>query len=328
MKRFCPECGKTSEWEIISRPEEFDIKGEIITVENQVLICPECKAEYEDMNSEVDPYNQAYEEYRRRKGMVYPAQIVAFRKKYDLTQKELSELLGFGGVTLSRYENGALQDEAHDQLLRFIMQPVNLLNTIKQKPNIIVGTKNDHLSEILGKEITTNFLLQDFYKNSTANEFTGNRPFEISKTTNLIRFFTYRIRVFKTKLLKLMFYADFSTFKDIGNSITGLKYAHLPHGPVPDNYNFLLASLQVIDTAITSEFQSYGDLEGEEYISTEPPDYDAFESFELSMIRIIQTKFAKLNCKEIEEYSHKEKGYKETHNGELISYQYAKDLQI
>jgi hypothetical protein len=35
--------------------------------------------------------------------------------------------LGQGGATLSRYENGALQSEAHDQLLKLVMQPENLL---------------------------------------------------------------------------------------------------------------------------------------------------------------------------------------------------------
>jgi uncharacterized protein YegP (UPF0339 family) len=35
-------------------------------------------------------------------------------------------LLGFGDVTIHRYENGALQDAAHDRLLRLIREPANL----------------------------------------------------------------------------------------------------------------------------------------------------------------------------------------------------------
>jgi putative zinc finger/helix-turn-helix YgiT family protein len=324
MKRLCPECGKTSEWEMITRPEEFEIKGEIITVENQVLICPECKAEYEDMNSEIDPFNLAYEEYRRRKGMVHPAQIVAFRKKYDLTQKELSELLGFGGVTLSRYENGSLQDEAHDQLLRFILQPNNLLNLVKQKPDTLSETKRKQLLAVLEKEITTGSLLRDLLKNNIADIYTGYKPFDLNKVVSLIRFFTFPKRVYKSKLLKLLFYADFKAFKESGIAMTGMKYARLPYGPVPDKFTFLLASVPELDPAISLEVDPMGDL----YLSSAPPDPMAFEPQEWDMLRKIQACFKDSTSKAIEDFSHEEKGYKETRKSELISYEYAKDLQI
>lgn len=328
MKRVCPECGKTSEWEVISRPEEFEIKGEKITVDNQLSLCPECKAEYEDMNSVVDPYNLAYEEYRRRKGMVHPAQLVSFRKKYDLTQKELSELLGFGSVTLSRYENGALQDEAHDQLLRFIMQPANLLNLVKRKPETLPKTKRELLLAALEKEITTDSLLRDLLKNNIADIYSGYKPFDLNKVVSLIRFFTYPNRVFKSKLLKLLFYADFKAFKELGASITGLKYARLPYGPVPDKFNFLLASILEMDKSITLDVQPVGDYMGEVYVSSIPPDTAAFDPYEWDLIRKIQARFKDSTSKDIEDFSHEEKGYKETRQGELIPYTYAESLQI
>ena len=328
MKRLCPECGKTSEWEMITRPEEFEIKGEIITVENQVLICPECKAEYEDMNSDTDPFNLAYEEYRRRKGMVHPAQIVAFRKKYDLTQKELSELLGFGGVTLSRYENGALQDEAHDQLLQFIIQPTNLLNLVKQKPDIFTLEKRKDILSRLDKEVTTSSLIKDYFRNDKPSIISGNRPFDLEKVINLIKCFTYLNPVVKSKLLKLLFYADFSNFKETGFSITGLNYAHLQFGPVPDQYDYLLASILKIDTALRVDVQQVGDYIGELYVSELPPTPGSFPEETSYVIRKVLNYFQRFTAKDIENFSHKEKGYKETIQGEHISYKYAQDLQI
>lgn len=328
MKRVCPECGKTSEWEIISRPEEFDIKGEKITVESQLLLCAECGAEYEDMNSVVDPYNLAYEEYRRRKGMVHPAQLVSFRKKYDLTQKELSELLGFGGVTLSRYENGALQDEAHDQLLQFIIQPANLLRLIKQKPNIFSDEKRITILAQLRREITTVSLIKDLLKNEKPDILSGNKPFDLDIVSNLIKFFTFPNPVVKSKLLKLLFYADFKYFKETRFSITGLKYAHLQYGPVPDQYDFLLASILEMDHEIRVDVQPIGDYFGELFISDAPLSSEAFEEDVLSTIRKVANIFQGYNAKDIESFSHEEKGYKETCQGELISYLYARELQI
>jgi uncharacterized phage-associated protein len=40
----------------------------------------------------------------------------------------------------------------------------------------------------------------------------------------------------------------------------------------------------------------------------------------------VQEDFREYNAREIKEFSHKETGYQETRNGEIISYKYAKKL--
>ena len=57
--------------------------------------------------------------------MLQPEDIREFRRRQGLSQKELSDPLGWGAVTLSRYENDALQSEAHERALRLAMQPRN-----------------------------------------------------------------------------------------------------------------------------------------------------------------------------------------------------------
>ena len=69
--------------------------------------------------------------------MTPPPEIKAFRKRYGLTQGELSKLLGWGPVTLSRYENGALQDEVHDKMLRLAMNPENLMRLVEDTPEAL-----------------------------------------------------------------------------------------------------------------------------------------------------------------------------------------------
>jgi hypothetical protein len=43
--------------------------------------------------------------------------------------------------------------------------------------------------------------------------------------------------------MKLLFYADFLHFKLNEVSITGARYAHAPHGPVPDQFETWLTAL-------------------------------------------------------------------------------------
>ena len=152
MKGICPNCEKETTLERIHREEVFDIRGEPVKVEVHLFKCEECGEEFEDPQASYDPIEEAYRIYRSRKGMVQPEEMRAFRRKYGLTQKELGELLGWGGATLSRYENGALQSEAHDQLLKLVMQPENLLQLVSSKPEVFDPEKRKKISGRLKQE--------------------------------------------------------------------------------------------------------------------------------------------------------------------------------
>lgn len=327
MKNYCPECGKISNWDEVTRPEVFEIRGEPIEVDVSLLKCQECGAEFEDMNSESDPYSLAYEEYRKRHEMVQPNQIRDFREKYNLTQKELSGLLGFGSVTLSRYENGALQDDVHDQLLKLIFKPSNLLKTINEKPKVLLEDKRNLLIQRLNKESQIDFYIT-LTSNNELNIFNGFKLPEINKLVETIKFFTFSQSVFKTKLLKLLFYADFKHYKNNDQSITGLQYARLPFGPAPEDYEYLLGIILKTEPAFSVESKTLGSYNGEVLITNTPADPKVLNREELRTLRFVQDYFSSFSTIDIEEYSHKEKGYIETEHCKLISYEFAKELSI
>jgi len=58
--------------------------------------------------------------YRERVGLLTSTEIIATRKKYGISQKDLSEVLDWGRATITRYENHQVQDRAHDYVLRKI----------------------------------------------------------------------------------------------------------------------------------------------------------------------------------------------------------------
>lgn len=117
MKDICPNCEKETELELVHSKEVVEVRGEPIEVDAEFFKCTECEADFENTRGP-DSLALAYREYRHRHDMLQPEQIRDWRKQYGLTQKELGQLLGWGGVTLSRYENGALQVEAHEKILR------------------------------------------------------------------------------------------------------------------------------------------------------------------------------------------------------------------
>jgi putative zinc finger/helix-turn-helix YgiT family protein len=327
----CLNCGKETELCYIQTDEIVSVRGEAITVPVKYFKCPECGVEYEDPKSSYDPIVLAYKKYREIHGMMQPNDIRELRQRYGLTQKELSKLLGWGEVTLSRYENGALQDHSHDIMLKMIKDPYNLLERVIQNGDFLPEKKRERLISLLKDEIeeahSFRVILEELFGKYKPDILSGFQKLNLDKVFQAIVFFCTD-GILKTKLNKLLFYADFKYYKDNAVSITGLRYVHLPLGPVPDNYEHYYATLQNIEESISIEEEFIGDYVGEILKAEKKPDLSIFSDSEIKTLIEVKTFFKSYNASKIKEFAHIEKGYKETLNGEIIPYSYADDLQI
>ena len=126
MMEYCDACGKEVETKIISRQGTFNVCGEDITIEAQVMVCAECGEELfcEELDSAT--LVNAYNEYRRKHKLLLPDEIKKIREKYGLSQRSFAKLLNWGDKTICRYENGSVQDKAHNSLLLFLREPENM----------------------------------------------------------------------------------------------------------------------------------------------------------------------------------------------------------
>lgn len=159
--------------------------------------------------------------------------------------------------------------------------------------------------------------------------WSGYKKFDISKLFNAILYFC-KEGVLKTKLNKLLFYSDFKHFKEYSVSITGSRYAHLPDGPVPDNFELLFGTMMHEEKLIRVEEETYdtADYVGEIFFSLKDPNLSAFTESELRVFFAVNDRFKGMGSKAIRDFSHEEKGYKDTENSKLISYAFAADLRI
>lgn len=329
MKPVCPNCEKESKIEFIRAKERIEVRGEPVDVETEYSKCTECGEEFENTRG-YDALEVAYRAYRMRHGMLQPEQIRDWRKKLNLTQKELSSLLGWGGATLSRYENGALQDEAHDKVLRLAMEPRNLLKLIRETEGTVSNEKRNRLiAELEAAEAETctfERIFEERFGGYEPDEYSGYRRLDTTKLLNTILFLC-RGGTLKTKLNKLLFYADFKHFKDYTVSLTGARYVHLQYGPVPRNYEFYFAEL-VNEQKLDIEESEIGQYLGEKCISRREPDMGVFLDSEIKVLAEVKEYFKDFNSSRIRDFSHRERGYSETKLDQVISYRYAKDLQI
>lgn len=330
MKGICPNCEKIRELEKISKTETINIKNENINVNCTLLVCNSCKAEFDDPKDKVNPVEEAYRIYRSKYGLLQPEEIKSFRNKYGLTQQELSVLLGWGLATLSRYENGALQDSSHEKTLRLVMNPSNLLEMVKETPSALSDKKRDELIKELENEQEEAYSFKRIYEDRFGkykpNIFSGYKKLNLSKLFSSILFFCTD-GALKTKLNKLLFYADFLHFKKYSVSITGLYYMHHQYGPVPDNYEYYFATLIHEDKAIRVEEKEFTtNITGELYTSLMQPDLNVFDESELETIIEVKKHFKDVTATQIKNLSHEEAAYKDTSMGEYISYDFAEGM--
>jgi len=328
MKTICTNCEKQTEFEPITKRETFDVRKEPIIVDVEYIKCKECGDTILNPSVNHDPFDLVYREYRRKHTLIQPEEILDWRKAHHLTQREFAKLLGIGIATLNRYENGALQNESHENLLRLAMNPSNLLKLIEKSEGVFSETKKKKFLEALKKSEEIISSLDDVLisiGSTEENSLNGFRKLDLAKLHNAVLFFS-RDGVLKSKLNKLLFYADCKYFKEYTLSITGLRYAHLPYGPVPEYYASHYASMFSTGIVEFMEEPYPNGYVGELIKAVKEPDLNIFSASELRIMASVLEDFKKYTATEIRDKSHKEKGYQVTKNGEIISYTYAKEL--
>jgi len=98
MIRICPYCEKETECRRIKARDTVTVRGETVEVDVEYFECRECRGQFENTR-DYDALDAAYREYRCWHRMLQPEEIREWRKRYGLTQEELSNILGWGGAT-------------------------------------------------------------------------------------------------------------------------------------------------------------------------------------------------------------------------------------
>lgn len=329
---FCPHCEKDQKVNKKTKKEVLPVMSEPVEYNAEVYHCSVCKAEFATTEMEEENFQKAYNFYRDKHRLLRPEKIKEIRHKYGLSQKDFSRFLGWGEITIHRYESGSLQDMAHNETLVLVEDPRNALKILELNKNSLssnlIRKIESRIRELTAEEDNISLLPLIEGKYAGASLETGYKVFDIEKIENLIVYIAFKCKgVFKTQLNKLLWYADFKHFKEHTVGITGVKYLHLPLGPVPMDYELLTLKLQNEDRLEAQEV-IIGNYTGENYIAKEQADINLFNKEELETIDLVIKKLSHLGSGKIKDISHKETAYKMTAHKQVISYSFAKDLSL
>ncbi len=331
----CANCGNVHEegTKIVTLEETFPVKGEPTSVLSTVRLCEVCNEPIYDRDLDVANLARAFDAYRAKHDIVSPADVKALREMYGLTQRGLSTLLGMGEITIHRYESGSIPDEAHNQLLVMMKDPWNMREVLVTRGECLPASQRKkamiRVEQLIQQESPEKMLELAVANVSHRGPdlYTGYLPFQPEKLMEMMLFFTRKPGgVFKTKLNKLLWYADFLHYRYYGVSVSGTSYVHMPFGPCADQYNFFLSHL-LKENALEAKEIFFENGSGEKLIALTDEE-NTLSSSALEVMTAVHEHFASVSSKDISALSHDEKGYLNTNEGEVIPYSYADELNV
>ena len=336
MKVYCPYCKKEVEYKIEKRDlKEF--RGiEINTFEN-VAICNECNQdlyvnEIEDENNE-----RIYQIYREKANIIKAEDIVKLREKYDISQRELTAILGFGKMTINRYERGGLPTKSQSDYIKLLIENedkfIEKVNEAYENNNITEKTYKKIVSEGQEENISKKRVQENIRRylkevlNRKPDIYNGYKSLDLEKVENIISYIASKVKNLTiTSLNKYLWYIDMLSFNKRSVAITGLTYQNQKFGPtiVYKKYD----ELSLLDDKYQRE-----DIETEngnttKIISNENFNLDKINDSEKEIIDTIIKLLKNKNVTDISEMSHREDGWKKTKRFEQISFEYAMNLKL
>ncbi len=336
MRVYCPYCKKEVKYKI-EKKEVNSFKGiEIDTFEN-VGICEECQRELYIPNIEDENLKRINDKYREKVDIIKPIDIIKFREKYNISQRELTVILDFGKMTINRYENGSLPTKSQSDYLKLLFDNDDeFLRKVEKAYNssMISSRTYNKIKNLNAKNNTFERDIQDLYRKSINEKlkdepsiYNGYKKFDLNKVENIISYIASKVSNLSiTSLNKYLWFIDSISVNKRGISITGLKYEHQQFGPtvIDKKYN----EISLLDDKYVRE--DYEDDNGTKTVINSKENYNLKELKE-NEIKIIDEVIELLKNKkvtQISELSHKEDGWKKTNNKEQISFEYAMNLKI
>lgn len=324
--------------EMIIRKEvrEIEFRKEKFPVIFHFYFCEDSGEKFTNTKFDEINLNQLHNQFRVKHNLPFPEEIRKIREKYDLSANKMSEILGFGINSYRNYENGEVPSNSNGKLIQLASKPnqfkeiVKFADILDEDAKLKLIRKIDKILEIereINSEVQFNAYLFDSNIN---NELTGYRKPNFDRFTEMIVYFSDQLKPWKTQLNKLLFYADFLSFKRSCFSISGARYRAIEMGPVPQNFNsifeFLINRKQVNVSHI--EF-SNGSI-GEQFFANPDRKFESskFTQTELQVLYDVSDAFKNLSTQNIIDISHSETAWIQNEaERKLINYQFAFELE-
>lgn len=280
--------------------------------------CEDTHERFTTTESDTAGLNQVTNQYRSSHGIPYTDEIINLRKRYGVSAVMMSRILGIGDNQYRYYENGDVPSESNGKLIRSVFNPNVMLELVLGSKDVI-GEKEykklvARIGEIAERSQQDKKALAELQRLYTAQRgaATGFAPQSLDRLKNILLYILERCGdTWITKMNKLLFYADFVSYRDYGMAITGLPYRALDFGPVPETWSKVYSEFDEVGQELISSPHFEGVILRGETRS----DVSVFTESELDVLNRVCDKLGKLSSGEISKLSHQEDAWINFHEG-------------
>ncbi len=304
------------------RKRVANVKGMTIEFDERYMVDSETGEEIFDRNIEIENDERLYDLYKKEKGLLTVQDVKSIRKKYGMTQKEYALAIGVGEVTVNRFENGSIQTESVDSIMRLSDDPDNMAQLLeKNKNNFDKNTYQQFLKtinelQVLKKHSIANYNICDFLKTDFKTVDVSVVALHIIKKYNghydLVAE-KYEIAegfedeyITPLKLQKLLYYVQGLSLHIFDKPAFNNKIVAWTHGPV-----------------VTEIYQKYKSIGGLPLISER--DLDAIPDSLDKIIEIVVSSYGQIESEKLIELTHEEEPWKKTRKDAEISHKEIKN---
>lgn len=302
---------------LVFRKEEF----EVVT---HYYECKDSGERFSDDRLDELSIVQVHNQYREKYGIPFPDEIRRIREGYGVSASKMSEILGLGANSYRLYEAGEVPSVAIGRLIMSIRNPATFIQQVTASAHFLSDKEIKKLTEA-AETRNTQFIIEKIFP----SKLNGYRQPDFAKIAGIIAFFQVlrKITLFKTKLNKLLFYADFNAYQLTGYSITGLEYRAIQFGPVPSHFQKMYVNLSE-QGQISIDEQYFGNgAYGDEINTNTTFDQTLFSQEELKVLEFVAKRYGKLSTDDIVKLSHEETAWCDNAEQKaLINYRYAFEL--
>ncbi|GAB3702351.1 hypothetical protein GCM10027592_31670 [Spirosoma flavus] len=317
-----------------TRPEIRSFRRESFDIIYHYYADAENDVEFTDEALDLKNLNQVLNQYRASHNIPFPDEISTIRTKYGLSASKMAEILGLGINSYRQYEAGEIPSDANARLIQLANDPdefrklVCISRVLEEREQTKLLTKIDQLVFEDKREKPSTWVTEYLFGSLWPSQYTGYRRPNLEKFVYMAMYFAEQVKPYKTKMNKLMFYADFLCFKRHQTSISGATYRAIQFGPVPNNYDALYAH-GVKKNLYKVRYEESGDKIGEQYCLGDDVIFnkELFSNDELSVLDEVVKQFSSTCISDIVELSHKERAWIENAGQHgRIDYKYAFNL--
>jgi len=238
----------------------------------------------------------------------------------------MSEILGFGTNVYRHYEGGEVPNQSNAKLIQLAEDPhefKKLMEFCSKLDRKFIEKTRCSIESLLEEQKKYKFEKQleyYFFNISLPNSLTGFKMPSLTKFSEMVVFFTEKLHPWKTKLNKLLFYANFLTHQHTGFSISGVQYRAIAMGPVPNNFNSLFEYL-VNKGEVDIFYATFADGgAGEQFKPNQNRVFNPkiFTKPDMEILNVVAERFKSTSTNEIIEISHNEKAWIENNADSLL----------